>query len=69
MIMRQEMKIGEIFECNGEKIIVKKDSDIMCGCDKCYFYVKPECSDYNCISYNRQDKQNVHFERVEEKQQ
>ena len=41
----------------------------MCGCDKCYFYVKPECSDYNCISYVRQDKQDVYFEKVEEKQQ
>lgn len=69
MIMRQERKIGEIFECNGEKIIVKKDSDIMCGCDKCVFNCKPECNDYNCISYVRQDKQDVHFEKVEEKQQ
>lgn len=30
MIMRQEMKIGEIFECNGEKIIVKKIA-ILCA--------------------------------------
>ena len=69
MIMRQERKIGEIFECNGEKIIVKKDRDIMCGCDKCVFNCKPECNDYNCISYVRQDKQDVYFEKVEEKQQ
>ena len=69
MIMRQEMKIGETFECNGEKIIVKKDSDIMCGCDKCVFNCKPECNDYYCISCVRQDKQGVYFEKVEEKQQ
>ena len=31
MIMRQERKIGEVFEYNGEKIIVKKDGDIMYG--------------------------------------
>lgn len=30
MIMRQEMKIGEIFECNGEKVIVKKIA-ILCA--------------------------------------
>jgi hypothetical protein len=32
--MRQERKIGEVFECDGTKIIVKKDSDIICGCNK-----------------------------------
>lgn len=64
--MEQERKIGEVFEYNGEKIIVKKDSDIMYGCDKCYFDYKPECSDFRCISYTRQDKQDVHFEKVED---
>jgi hypothetical protein len=64
--MGQERKIGEVFECNGEKIIVKKDGDIMCECDKCYFDGKPECSDCRCISYTRQDKQDVHFEKVED---
>ncbi len=67
--MRQEIKIGEIFECNREKIIVKKDSDIMCGCDKCYFKCKPECNGYYCSFYDRKDKQDVHFEKVEEKLQ
>ena len=66
--MRQERKIGEVFECNGEKIIVKKDSDIICGCNKCYFGDKPECNNNYCISYVRQDKQDVHFEKVEKKQ-
>ena len=49
-----------------EKIIVKKDGDIMCECDKCYFDGKPECSDCRCISCTRQDKQDVHFEKVED---
>lgn len=66
--MRQERKIGEVFECNGEKIIVKKDSNIMCDCDKCYFDGKIECSDYYCLSHVRQDKQDVHFEKVKEEQ-
>lgn len=35
--MEQERKIGEVFEYNGEKIIVKKDSDFIYGCDKCVF--------------------------------
>ena len=30
--MEQERKIGEVFEYNGEKIIVKKDSDFIYGC-------------------------------------
>ena len=66
MIMRQERKIGEVFEYNGEKIIVKKDGDIMYGCDKCYFDYTLECCDFRCISYTRQDKQSVHFEKVED---
>lgn len=47
---------------------MKKDSDIICGCDKCYFGGKPECNNNYCVSYVRQDKQDVHFEKVEEKQ-
>ena len=31
--MEQERKIGEVFEYNGEKIIVKKDSDFIYECD------------------------------------
>ena len=64
--MRQERKIGEVFEYNGEKIIVKKDSDFIYECDRCVFNGKPECSDCRCISYKRQDKQDVHFEKVED---
>lgn len=64
--MRQERKIGEVFECDGAKIIVKKDSDIICGCDKCFFNCKPECNDHYCIWNVRQDKQDVHFEKFED---
>lgn len=33
---------------------------------KCYFNNKPECNDYYCLSYVRQDKQDIHFEKVED---
>lgn len=66
--MRQERKIGEVFEYNGDKIIVKKGSDTMWECDKCYFDGKTECRDCCCISYFRQDNQDVHFEKVKEEQ-
>ena len=61
-----ERKIGEVFECDGAKIIVKKDSDIICGCDKCFFNCKPECNDHYCICNVRQDNQDVHFEKFED---
>jgi len=64
--MGQERKIGEVFEYNGEKIIVKQDSDFIYECDRCVFNGKPECSDYYCLHFERQDKQDVHFEKVED---
>lgn len=54
--MEQERKIGEVFEYNGEKIIVKKDSDFIYGCDKCVFNGRPECCNYYCLYFERQDK-------------
>lgn len=66
LIMEQERKIGEVFEYNGEKIIVKKDSNFIYGCDRCVFNGKPECGDYYCLYFERQDKQDVHFEKVED---
>jgi hypothetical protein len=64
--MEQERKIGEVFEYNGEKIIVKKDSGFIYGCDKCVFNGRPECCNYYCLYFERQDKQDVHFEKVED---
>ena len=64
--MEQERKIGEVFEYNGEKIIVKKDIDFIYECDRCVFNGKPECGDYYCLHFERQDKQDVHFEKVED---
>lgn len=49
-----------------EKNYREKDSDFIYGCDKCVFNGKPECGDYYCLYFERQDKQDVHFEKVED---
>ena len=35
-------------------------------CDKCVFNGRPECCNYYCLYFERQDKQDVHFEKVED---
>jgi len=34
--------------------------------DKCVFNGRPECCNYYCLYFERQDKQDVHFEKVED---
>lgn len=63
--MEQERK-SERYLNIMEKNYREKDSDFIYGCDKCVFNGKPECGDYYCLYFERQDKQDVHFEKVED---
>ena len=62
-----ERKIGEVFECNGKKYVVK---ETMGGCKECAF--NNSCSKVrsilgNCVSQLRSDRKSIVF--VEYKQE
>lgn len=67
MIMKKERQIGEVFEYNGVKLIVKKMSP-WGDCRRCFFGKKGNvaCGGPKCIAYERKDKNYVYFEKVEE---
>lgn len=68
--MEEEKKVGETFEHEGVKLIVRK-SVTLGDCRRCFFGKKGNvaCGGPKCIPYERKDKNCVYFEKVEEKLQ
>jgi hypothetical protein len=73
--MRIEHKIGEVYkEKNGTKHVCVADIKPMASCVDdcsmykkcmCVFYKKPESQLFACRSDEREDKQSIHYELVE----
>ena len=59
----QENKVGETFEYEGKKYVVKEGS--ACDCLKCAFGDdSPACHKFRCTPSGREDSKWVHFKEV-----
>lgn len=65
--MEEEKKVGETFEYEGVKLIVRKMSP-WTDCRMCFFFKEGNtaCNGLQCESFKRKDKNYVYFEKVEE---
>ena len=61
----EERKIGEIFEVNGVKLRVVKDSFGITSCIGCYFLDNDErCGLLKCCASERKDRKQVKFIKI-----
>ena len=64
----EELKLGEVFEFENKKLIVKEDKSFY-GCEGCigdisyYDYI---CNEYKCIKEDRSDNKSVIFAEIKE---